>query len=176
MEKRFKYFISIMVLVVFLSGCGYHFLPNMPEHLKTTYINVFGNTTIQFGLGSQLTNELVNELNLDGTLKKVSKDEADSEFKGSVIQYIQTPVSFYEDKTVKEYRIFVKVYVEFWDLRKQKKVWSGNLSRSENFIVQQYAAQDLIPRSGVFYSRESAIDAIVKGLARDIVSRTVEGW
>ncbi|MDD3627647.1 MAG: LPS assembly lipoprotein LptE [bacterium] len=174
MKKQLIYILFLLILIT--AGCGYHFLPNMPEHLKTTYVNVFGNTTIQFGIGSQLTNELVNELNLDGTLKKVTKEDADSEFKGTVIQYTQIPVSFYEDKTVKEYKIFVKIYVEFWDLRKQKKVWGSNLSRSENFIVQQYSTQDTTPRIGVFYSREEALDAIVKGLARDIVSRTVEGW
>ncbi|MCK4666704.1 LptE family protein [Candidatus Dependentiae bacterium] len=168
--------ISLILIIILLSGCGYQFLPNMPEHLKTTYVPVFKNNTIQFGIGSNLTNELINELNLDGTLKKVSKDKADSEFKGEVIEFRQVPVSFYEDKTVKEYRIFVKIYIEFWDIKKSKKIWSGNLSRNENYIVRQYLSQETIARSGVFYSKEEAISEIVKGLSRDIVSRTVEGW
>lgn len=168
--------ITLITVIIALAGCGYQFKSNLPEHLKTVYVPVFPNDTIQFGLGSQLTNDLINELNLDGTLKKSTRAQADSEFNGKVVAFSQTPVSFYEDKSVKEYRVYVKIFVEFKDLKRNKVIWKGHLSRQENYIVKQVSGEDPTNRSGVFFSKEEALNEIVKGLARDIVSRTMEGW
>jgi hypothetical protein len=78
-RKTFPLFILISFAFALLLACGpYSFSGTTLGGIKTVYIPVFENETIEYGLGDELTNDVTSAIVADNTLKVVGQNAADA--------------------------------------------------------------------------------------------------
>ncbi len=167
--KRFALLTCIAVIAISMTGClGYRVGTLLPEEIKTIYVPTFKNATEEPNLEIRATNAVINKLNIDGTLRVVSKkEEADSILETTIIRYKRKPVRYTNVSNPSEYRLTITVKATFTDLKKNEPFWKDKVISGEaEFIV----------RGSLPSSERVALPAAFDDLAHDIVETIVEGW
>ena len=174
-----KKILSLLILagVAFTNGCGYTTNSTLPGNLKTIYIDRLVNEVSYTSSGSRdvyfpllevdARNAIIDRFQFDGNLTLTDTDNADLVLKGKLIDYERQGLRFSDDDTVEEYRIYVVVSLEMWDMSKGELKWSEPrfVGEATYFISGPEAT-----------SEESAVQEALKDLARRVVERTVEDW
>ena len=173
----------MLLVLVFIAGCGYTTGSLLPAHLETIYIEPFRNKielteeltpeqyrfrTYRPNLETDITKEVIDKFINDGHLKVARKEEADIILSAELIDYLRQPVRYGADsETVEEYRISIVCSVEVKDVRKDLLLWAEPrvIGDSSYSLSGTYAR-----------SESSTISSAVSDLARRIVNRTIEGW
>ena len=176
-------FIFLLLIAVFISGCGYTTGSLLPEHLKTIYVQPFRNeieltdelTLDQYrfrsyraNMETDITEEVIVRFIRDGHLKVVDPEEADLILSGDLIDYLRQPVRYGADnETVEEYRLSIVCSVEIKDIKKNVLLWDEpRIIGDTTYNVS----------GSIATSEESAVSAAISDLGRRIVNRTIEGW
>lgn len=147
-------------------ACGYSAGKLLPGHISKIYIPTFENQTTKYGIEQDLTTAVIEAFTSDNRLLVVSQGEADAMLRGVITRYEKGALTFDRAQTVDEFKVEIVVSVEFEDLREGKVLW-----RDENLRAwESYRETD--PIAG----EDEALRAAMATLARDIVSRTIEGW
>lgn len=174
-------FICLLLLVVFMSGCGYTTGSLLPAHLKTIYVQPFRNRielteelpldqyrfrSYTPHLETDITKEVINKFVSDGNLKIVEEENADLIVKGELIDYLRQPLRYGDDnETVAEYRVSIVCSVEVKDVREDKFLWQDSRVIGDSTYSVSGATTE-----------SSCISSAVSDLARRIVNHTIEGW
>lgn len=110
MRKAFP----LILLTALLISCGpYSFSGSTLGGIKTVYIPVFDNETIEYGLGDELTNNITSAIVADNTLKVVGQNAADAIISGQVVSFKRSSQTYNIQDQVQEYRVDVTVNVKF---------------------------------------------------------------
>lgn len=180
MKSRFIIFI-LVVLSLYITGCGYTTGSLLPSRLRTVYVKDFENKIdistepsdkdgyriYRAGVENDITQEIIDEFIFDGNLRIVSEDEADLILKGELLDYYKQPLRYDRFDTVEEYRVIVTVNIELLDTAEDKVMW-----KEENFT-----GFDSYRLTGSFAgTEEDARDSAINDLAKKIVEKTIEGW
>ena len=171
-------FILLLMPLALFKTCHYHLKPVLPGHIKTVAVGDFSNLTVAYELDQILSEQLINEIELDGTLKIESINKADSLFSGEITNYKKDPVAFYQDKTVKEYAVYIEVKIDFFDNITQKYIQEDmGISRAKTyFVLREFSKEEIKEKEGIYYSESEAVSAILKDIAEEIMSRILESW
>jgi uncharacterized protein (DUF2267 family) len=104
---------------------------------------------------------------LDGNLRIGLKAEADLILKGSLTEYLRDVLRYTSGDDPQEYRLSLVVNISLWDRKEDKLLWQEDrfIADTTYFVTGSNAKTE-----------SSAIDDVVKDLARRIVERTVEEW
>jgi len=147
-------------------ACGYSAGKLLPAHISKIYIPTFENQTTKYGIEQDLTTAVIEAFTNDNRLLVVSRAEADAMLRGVITHYEKGALTFDRAQTVDEFKIEIVIAVEFEDLREGKVLW-----RDENVRAWE-SFRETDPVEG----EEEALRTALATLARDIVSRTIEGW
>ena len=160
------YKLILIAALVLICGCsGYRAGTLLPEHIKTVSVPIFKNSSGEPNIETEATNAVINQINIDGTLKVVETD-ADALLTCELVDYKRRPLR-YGDGRPNEYRIIISVTATLTDLRENKPMWADKRIRGRtDFLVQGN-----LPAA----EREAIPDALTD-LAHDIVEQVVEGW
>ncbi|MBT8479380.1 MAG: hypothetical protein KJO06_10720, partial [Gemmatimonadetes bacterium] len=94
--------IATLLLVVFLSGCGYALVgrsSNLPEDVRLVYVETLGNRTGRAQVDQIVTAALAQEFVARQRFQVVSSPrDADAILSGSVLSYRVSPVAFLEGR------------------------------------------------------------------------------
>ena len=105
-----KKLILTALIIAILASCGpYSFSGATVGGIKTVYIPVFNNETIEYGLGEELTNKITEAIVADNTLKVVGESDADAYISGKVISYKKSSETYNKEDQVQEYRVDLSV-------------------------------------------------------------------
>jgi len=106
----------------------------------------------------------------DNRLTVVGEREASSILLGTVTEYERKVFSYSAGEVAQEYEVTIKVAVEFKDVSNGRIIWKddGLLSSARYFAVDMAGQKAQTEQEG----RAPAIEF----LAKDILTRTVEGW
>ncbi len=157
---------AVLSLCLLSLTCGYSAGKLLPGHIRKIYVPPFENHTTKYGIEQDLTTAVIEAFTDDNRLLVVSQAEADAMLRGVITHYEKGPLTFDRAQSVNEFKIEIAIAVEFEDLRKGKILW-----RDDNLRAwESYSETD--PLEG----EEEALKAAIATLARDIVSRTIEGW
>ncbi len=174
-SKSVRLIISL-VLVLFVSSCGYHISGTggiVPEGVKTISVPVFFNATNEPYVDVEVTQAVVEEFMTDGRLKVVGLEEAEIALRGKIVKYEAIPLSYNPQSYVQQYRVRLVVDAKLEDLRTKKILWQEKGIES-NFIAE-YAVT-----IGDIRSTKIAKDAGLKKASQDIAwtlrSRVLEGF
>jgi len=172
MNKRMTKGLAISkVLIVFLipivlAGCGYTTSTIRGAGISSIYVPMFKNETYEHNIHVTVTDAVINELILDGNLKLLKHEEADTILEGKVTRYKTEPLGYDKNNDVEQYRMAVTTQVVFKNLKKDKIIWTQTIEGSTTYYTSG--------RLGM--SEKAAADKAIENLARNIVSEVVNFW
>ncbi len=177
----YRLLVVLLSSILMVSGCGYTTSSLLPTNFKSIYVNNFANkiniTAEQSnlrmyrgyrpGIETDVTKAVINRYIFDGNLKVFSKEDADLELTGELVDFRREPLRYDANDNVEEYRVKFIVDMELKDVKSGKIVWSE----------KGFSGETTYRTSGSLAKGEdAAINDAVSDLARRIVERTVEGW
>ncbi|MDB4349581.1 LPS assembly lipoprotein LptE [Omnitrophica bacterium] len=180
MSAKYRFFI-IVFTVLYLSGCGYTAGSLLPNHLRTIYVEDFGNKIdpssepsgkhgfriYRAGVETDITEAIVSQFIFDGHLHIVDKDDADLVLRGGLLDYYKQPLRYDRFDNVEEYRVIITVDMELVDVARDSELW-----KEKDFI-----GYDTYRLTGAFASgEEEAREGAIKDLAKKIVEKVIEAW
>ncbi len=155
-----------------LCGCfRYSFSGAGPSHIKTIAIPLFENSTAEYGVVEQITDDLILAFQQDNTLKIADENNADAVLWGRLKRVEDIPYTYGgEGETssfsVGEYKLSLIVELEYYDLTKEEVIWKEN--------VQGWGTYD--HSTGSPEERNEGFQEAIDKLAEDILIMTVSGW
>ena len=160
-------FIFILGLLTIV-GCGYGTTSRTAKDIKSIYVPFFSNETTEPGLDITVTEQIINDLIDDNTLKVVDEDDADAVLEGRVIRFINKPFSFDNDLNAQEYRVIIHVRVSLLSRSGRDAIWENRtiLGESSYFV-------EPIPGENTF---EDARSQAVHIITERILGLTVQDW
>ena len=175
--KRKKIISGLIVLTLFLSGCGYTTSSSLPGRLKTVYVEPFRNK-INYAVENKrntyfpllevkVRDATVTRFLFDGHLRIDESDTADIVLRGDLVEYRRDALRYTDSNDVQEYRVQIFVDLVLWDTEKNELFWAENRFAGEaTYFVSGPAAG----------TESAAVEEATVDLARRIVERTIENW
>lgn len=151
-----------------LAGCGVYSASSgrVDDNIKRVYVDYLENMTTEPNLGVTISDDIIEALQFDNTLKVVDEGESDSIISGKVVRYVLKQVAAREDLTVNEYQVQVAVQLDF-----SIRSTGENIFKNKRFTgTGNYVLDD----SGT--DEETARDEAVEEIVRDILAMVVEDW
>lgn len=162
---------TLVILICFLTGCGYVATSVIPTHIKKVYISTFKNNTTEFGIENKLAQEISKNFVEVPRLDMVEKQEiADAVVLGTIIRFAKEPISYDTNNRVEEYRIKIIVDIEFKDLINNKTLWKEQGVEEQSFYYPMGKIGESIK------TEQEVIKYITSKLAKKIVYWIVKGW
>ncbi len=163
-----------LVAVWAFSGCGYTRHTVLPRNMKTIYVETVKNKldpesiyAYQPGLEMDITNAVIQRLQMDGTLKVVEQKKADTILKTDLMSLEQEGLRFTSLEGVSQYRLFMVVRLKLVDAKTGDLIWEEpNFSGSTEYYVTTATS---------IGEQKASVDA-VRNLAYNIADRIVEDW
>jgi len=140
----------------------------MPQYIKRISVRPFSNKTQQFGLEEKLTLKTIDEFLKNGEYTISPESSAQGVIVGEINHYILTPIQYDVNLVPTVYKLNVLVAVRFLDKTTNRYLWEEPALQA----VKMYSASTL--PGGM--TEEAAREALWEILAKDIATRTVEGF
>ncbi len=153
------------LLALLLAGCGYRTKFDLPPHLKTFSVNTFRNKTLERNLDFEFTEALIHEICARTRLRVARPGEADLEINGEIDDFDRHVLRRLRYGERMEMRYLLYANVEMTDTRTNTTFFQGRrLVERAEFSLNLGET----PREGR--------DAVVRDLARHVVSLAFESW
>ena len=160
--------LGLALLAVGLTGCGYSFRGNLPDHIKTVAVPVFTNKTSEPAVETFLTSAVVEAFASNGRLRVVRAEEADAILDGEVVGYSVQSIAFDNQANVRQYRLLVTMNLKLRDVGRNSVLFEQQRLREKaDFQVLGAVSQTIGAEEGAV--RSAAIE-----IARSIVSLTID--
>lgn len=151
------------------AGCGVYSASSgrVQEERKRVHVAFLENDTAEPNLGVELTDAIVQALQLDNTLKVVGEDVAESVVTGRVLRYTLREMATRPDLTVNEYQVQIAVSLTFTIRSTGEAIFDKRtFNGSGNYVLND--PQGTTEQT----ARAEAAGEIV----RDILAQVVEDW
>ena len=161
------YKLLILLILILICGCwGYRVGTLLPGHIQTVTVPNFKNSSGEPNIETPATNAVIDQINIDGTLKVVDKN-ADALLEVEIVGYVLRPLRYDARERAREYRLTISVLATLTDLKEKRPLWTRKrISGNNEFFV----------RGNLPATEREAIPDALEDLAHDIVEQVVEGW
>ncbi|HVE14312.1 MAG TPA: LPS assembly lipoprotein LptE [Elusimicrobiota bacterium] len=140
----------------------------LPAHIKAIAVRPVVNKTQQFGLEDKLTLRIRDEFLRNGQYRVTPEDQADGVVVMTLKRYLLTPTQYDTVLTPTAYKLLVTGDLQFIDKTTNTVLWTEPNMQG----VQTFTASTL--SGGI--TEEQARELIWDVLARDIATRTIQGF
>jgi outer membrane lipopolysaccharide assembly protein LptE/RlpB len=125
---HFRKITLILLIFLFLSGCGYHFKPggeNIDKKIQTVFVDNFQNKTSEAYLENIFRTAFIDQFITGGRFKIVDRREiADAVFKGSIVSLSVHPLAYQKSNIAAEERVTVAMDLLFEEQSSRNIIWS----------------------------------------------------
>lgn len=182
MNYILKYRVTLLLILInFISGCGYSTRSLLSPDFKSIYVDNFINKVnvteeqtderiyrgYRPGLEIDVTKQVIDRFILDGNLKIADDETADIILKGELVDFKKEALRYDANNNIEEYRIRLVVNIELENAKDDKAIWAE----------KEFSGESTYRTGGsLAKSERTAIKEAVSDLARRIVERTIEGW
>jgi len=166
---RTRLAVIALVSVVAATGCGVYStsVGRVDETLQRVAVEYLENRTSEADLGIQVSEDIIEAIQDDNTLKVVSLDAANSVIDGAVTGYRLRRMAVSPELQVEEYQVQMVV-----ELTLRVKVTGEAIFEKRRFTgTGNYYLDD--PNGS---TEESARDDAVAEIVRDVLAQVVEDW
>ncbi|MCK5825746.1 MAG: hypothetical protein KAG93_01830 [Desulfuromusa sp.] len=166
-------FFRCLVLLVCLSGCGYHFSGHsgrLPGGVETLYIPLFVNKTNEPRLETRFASQVSEVFSRNNEIRQVEKQkDADAILLGTVRNYKNKSLSYDRGDDIGSYYSTMDIDVELRQVDTNQLLWEGSLRWKEVYRASSDKnIQDL--------SRQRALQQIVLRLSEELLSRLLDDF
>ncbi len=158
--------ISIVVLLVVLPGCGYKAGGPYRTDIQTVYVEMFGSREFRRDLEFMLTEAVKKRIGADTPYRLAAREKADTILTGEVLEERQAAwAPDFLSRQPREKQLTLAVKLQWRDVRTGKLL--------ADVPVQLQTVDYLTPTGETEkFAQERAVD----GLARQIVAKMYEDW
>lgn len=157
---------SIFLLsVIFLFvGCSvYTFNPKGKSSISSISIELFENTTAEYGIEDRMTEQVIEAFIDDGSIKVVPEASAEAVLHGKLIKYERKPFEYDELDIVKSYSITMTFEIQLVNSLDNIEIWANNISQFGVYDIEEEVDED-----GQLRAIEKLVD--------DIINKTTKSW
>jgi outer membrane lipopolysaccharide assembly protein LptE/RlpB len=173
LNKSLFRLVSVLVVLVFISACGYHFAGSAANKLvpgQSLWVSFIGIEIDSPSAQTVLRRALLEECHaLRGLYPADSAATADLRMKGSLRSYTAKAMSYTSLDQVREYRLTVEVELELYRKGETAPLWKG--------VVQSY--QDYPTNTNLALQRsaqEAALSAVSHVLAQKFLMAVEQAY
>ena len=173
MNKRLPRLVSALGLaaaVLLLPGCANYQLGSMlPAGVKSVYVPTFVNRTNEPLLESETTRAVIEQIQLDGSLKLADKDQADSILEVTLVDFRMDPLRYDTQRRTQatEYRMSITASVVL------KRRSDDKVLVEEPRVMGE---KDFTFTSDLTSSKRQFLPDAAQDLGHDITEKIVEAW
>lgn len=157
----------LFVPCLMLCGCGYSTNSRTAKDIKTIAVPFFVNMTAEPNLEITVTEQIIDNLVEDNTLKVVREEEADALLEGRIVLFENLPFSFNAELDAEEYHVTVTVQATLFSRRLNAPIW-------ENKVFKGDGSYFLDASEG--FTFDSALDEALNKITDRILNLTVQDW
>ena len=160
--------ICILLCCLIGTGCAYTTNPKTPKDIKTIAVPFFENRTSEPNLEIDVTDQVINFLVEDNTLKVTDEVDADAVLDGTIVSFRNVPFSFNRDLNAEEYHVLVTVEVTLYSRRLNKPIWGKKLIKGDgNYFVDAPEGE---------FTFDDALAEAINEITDIIINLTVQDW
>ena len=170
--KRFSYILTIAIIALLVSGCGYKVTYNLsggsiPPAAQTFSVAYFPNNAPMVAptLSNALTEGLRDKFSRQTRLAQVDEG-GDFAFEGEITNYTSTPAAITASETAAMNRLTITVKVKFTNIYEPQNNYNKSFS-----AFAEYDATSLLQDV-----QDSLITEICEQLVQDIFNAAVANW
>lgn len=164
---------SLLVVLLFLSACGYHFAGSSSNRLapgQSLWVSFIGIEIDSPSAQTVLRRALLEECHaLRGLYPADSAAAADLRMKGTLRAYATREMSYTPLDQVREYRLTLEVDLELFRKGETTPFWKGTVQNYQDYPANTDLA---LQRS----AEEAALSAAAHGLARKFLISVEQGY
>ncbi len=155
--------LSILTLLL-INGCGvYTFSPKGKSDIKSVAVERFENETAEYGLEDRMTDQIIDALIADGTLKVVSREYADAYLNGALTRYERRPYGFDENDQVETYAVTMGFDIMLKNPTDESEIWKERMDQIGVYNIDTETEED---------GQQKAIDLLIEA----IINKTTKSW
>ncbi len=156
---------TFVVLILFLFvGCSvYTFNPKGKSSLQSISVELFENTTGEYGLEDRMTEQVIEAFITDGSIKIVPENSAEALLYGKLIKYIRKPYEYDESDIVKTYAVTMTFEIKLVNTLDNIELWTNTISQFGVYNIESEVEID---------GQQRAIEKLVD----DIINKTTKSW
>lgn len=161
--KRFLIIVAV-ALWGLTAGCGvYTFTPKGKSDIKSVSVERFENETAEYGLEDRMTDQVIDALLAEGTLKVLEAEYADARLLGSLTRYTRGPYSYDDQDIVGSYAVEMTFEISLRKTADDTEIWKENITQKGIYSIDTETEED---------GRQRAIDLLIA----DIINKTTKSW
>ncbi len=187
-QRCISFFLSVLLLGVFFSGCGYTRLSSLNPKYQTIAVTGFYDSTEHYDLQAPLTNAIIRKFTTDGRLRVASQEDADLLMEGVILGYKLKGLTFDDADEVTQFALVVTAGVRVTDQETGDILWQQSPMAGETSFYTRASGQSsdrlrgnaetflTSVRSFATEEENRAASEALEQLASDIFYRTIEPW
>lgn len=160
--------ILLFVPCLILSGCGYSTSSRTAKDIKTIAVPFFTNMTAEPNLEITVTEQIIDNLVEDNTLKVVREEQADALLEGRIIRFDNLPFSFNSELNAEEYHVTVTVQATLFNRRLNAPIWENQIFKGDGSYFLDATEEG--------FTFDSALDEALNKITDRILNLTVQDW
>jgi TolB-like protein len=150
-------------------ACAYSTTSRTAKDIKSIYVPFFENKTSQPNLEISVTNQIIQNLISDNTLKVVSENSADAVLDGQIVEFKNEPFSFDPaNLNAQEYHVVVRVVATLFNRRTNEPIWKDkSFEGVGSYFVEK------VENGNTF---DQAVNESVRQITDRILNLTTQDW
>ncbi len=159
-----KFVLTGVLLTLTAGGCGvYTFSPKGKSDIKSVSVERFENETAEYGLEDRMTDQIIDALLAEGTLKVLSAEYADASLSGTLTRYDRSPFGYDENDQVQTYAVTMAFSITLKKIADDTEIWKENIVQKGIYDLATETEED---------GRQRAIDLLIE----EIINKTTKSW
>lgn len=160
--------VGALLLCVVASSCGYSTSSRTAKDIKSIAVPFFENQTAEPNLELRVTEEIINNLIHDNTLRVVDERDSDAILDGTITEFRNVPFSFNNDLDAEEYLVVITVNVSLYNRRLNEPIWANKTIKGDgNYFLD-------VSTPGLAF--EDAVAESLFEITERILNLTVQDW
>jgi hypothetical protein len=160
--------ICALAICLVMFGCAYSTTSRTAKGIKSVAVPFFGNNTAEPNLELRVTEEIIDNLIADNTLRVVDEADADALLDGTIVGFRNVPFSFNQDLNAEEYHVIITVQVSLYNRRLNEPIWEAKTIKGDGSYFLDSPAPGL--------AFDDAVAESIFEITERILNLTVQDW
>lgn len=159
---------ALLLGVSLAMACGYSTTSRTAKDIKSVHVPFFANETAEPNLEISVTENIIDNLVTDNTLKVVSENNADAILDGRIVEFKNQPFSFNQNLDAEEYIVVIRVVATLFNRRTNEPIWQERSFQGDgSYFIEQVA-------DGRTFN--DAVEESLREITERILNLTVQDW
>lgn len=160
--------VGTSVLCALIAACGYYSTSGRTAgDIKRIAVPYLANKTPEPEIEIEITQNIIDGLVKDNTLKVVPETEADAVLEGTIVKYQNIPFTFNQELQADQYRLVIELVASLFNPKDNTYIWKEKRIEAHS----DYYLETTTERT-----YDKALMEVYKDIVDGILNATVQEW